>query len=140
MNYITNKELLPVLAKYKETGVISEELGQMFYLIARNLSSKSNWASYTWKEDMIQEAVFTCTKYIKNFDSNKSKNPFAYITQICNNSFVAYVKKQKKHSNIKDTCYKEIDKLDEQNNIWIDKGIDYTVLVDTKKGKKNDKV
>jgi DNA-directed RNA polymerase specialized sigma subunit len=138
-NYVTNKQLLPILKKYKETGILSEELGKMFYLIARNLSHKSNWSSYTWKEDMIQEAVFTCTKYIKNFDSNKSQNPFAYITQICNNCFIAYVKKQKKHSNIKDTCYKEIDKLDEQNNVWINKSIDYTVLISNKKKIKNNR-
>jgi len=136
MKYVTNKEILPVLSDYKESGIVSEELGQIFYLIARNLSSKGNWSGYTYKEDMVQEAVFTCTKYIKNFDPEKSKNPFAYITQICHNCFVAYVKKQKKHSNIKDICYKEIERLDEQNNIWIDKGIDYTVLVDNKKEKK----
>lgn len=129
MKYITNKELIPVLDRYKESGIVDDELGEMFYRIAKNLSNKANWSSYTWKEDMIQEAVFTCTKYIKNFDLKKSQNPFAYITQICYHAFVAYVKKQKKHSHIKDTCYKQIDRLDEQNNIWINKGIDYTVLV-----------
>lgn len=129
MKYITNKELIPVLDRYKKSGIVDDELGEMFYRIAKNLSNKANWSSYTWKEDMIQEAVFTCTKYIKNFDLKKSQNPFAYITQICYHVFVAYVKKQKKHSHIKDTCYKQIDRLDEQNNIWINKGIDYTVLV-----------
>lgn len=132
MEYIKNKDLIPELAKCKELGKVTEELGSMFYLIAKNLSSKGNWSGYTYKDDMIQEAVFTCVKYIKNFDINKSNNPFAYITQICSNAFKAYVKKQKKHSDIKDTCYKEIESLEEQKNIWLSKAIDYTVLVKNK--------
>lgn len=139
MKYITNKDLIPELELFKMTQKISEELGEMFYLIARNLSNKSNWSSYTWKEDMVQEAVFTCTKYIKNFDLNKSRNPFSYITQICSNSFKAYVKKQKKHSQIKDICYKEIDNLEERKNIWVNRGIDYTVLVEGKQTNKKEK-
>jgi len=130
MKYINNKDLIPELEKMKlNNDKISEELGKMFYLIARNLSNKSNYISYTWKQDMVQEAVFTCVKYIKNFNLEKSRNPFAYITTICNHSFIAYIKKQKKHSVIKDTCYKEIAKLEEQKNIWVNKSIDYTILV-----------
>jgi len=130
MKYIKNKDLIPELEKMKNNNnVISEELAKMFYLISRNLSNKSNYISYTWKQDMVQEAVFTCTKYIKNFNLEKSRNPFAYITTICNHSFMAYIKKQKKHSIIKDVCYKEIAKLEEQKNIWVNKSIDYTILV-----------
>jgi len=128
MNYVNNKELISELIKYKETKVISERFGEMFLLIATNLSKKPNWSSYTWKDDMVQEAIYTCTKYIKNFDLEKSQNPFAYITQICSNSFKLFVKKQKKHAEIKDICYKEIESLEEQKNINRDRAIDYTVL------------
>jgi len=135
MKYIKNKDLIPELKKMKENnGIISEELAKMFYLIARNLSKKSNFVGYSrsWKNDMIQEAVFTCVKYIKNFDLEKSKNPFAYITTICSHSFIAFIKKQKRHSYIKDTCYKEISKLKETENINLNKSIDYTLLVKDK--------
>jgi len=132
MDYIRNKDLIPVLAEYKRTGIISNQLAEMFYLIARNLSNKSNWSGYSWKSDLVQEAVLTCVKYIKNFDIDKSQNPFAYITQICSNSFKQFVKKQKKHSEIKDTCYKEVDRLEERVGTFNDRAIDYTILVKDK--------
>lgn len=137
MHYLKNKELIAELEKCKEIGpkYVSEKLGGMFYLIARNLIKKPNWSGYTWKDDMVQEAVLTCTKYIYNFDPNKSQNPFAYISQICNNSFKHYVDLQKRHSQIKNVCYMEIESLEEKNHTWIAKAIDYTVLVKTKNGK-----
>jgi len=141
MKYIKNSDLIPELEKMKANdNIISEELAEMFYLIAKNLSNKSNFISYTWKNDMIQESILTCVKYIKNFDLEKSQNPFAYITTICSHSFIAFIKKQKKHSHIKDVCYKEISRLEEQKNIWINKSIDYTILVDKKKKRKNKNV
>ena len=102
--YVKNKDLIVEVIKFKEDGVASEELGQMLLAIATKLSTKGNFAGYTWRQDMISEAVLTCIKYLRNFKPEKSQNPFAYVTQICKNSFKAYIKKQKTHSLIKDTC------------------------------------
>ena len=61
---------------------------------------------------MIGEAVLTCVKYMHNFDVNKEgANPFAYFSKIIHNAFLNFIAKQKKHSNIKDVCYKNIDFL-----------------------------
>jgi len=103
--YLNNKNLLEELILYKKTGKISEELGGMFIQVASNLSKKGNFSGYTWKKDMVDDAVFTCVKYSKNFNEEKSTNAFAYITQICYNAFRNYIKKQKKHSNIKQHLY-----------------------------------
>lgn len=62
---------------------------------------------------MIGEAVLTCTRYAKNFDPEASSNPFSYLTTICYRAFQGYLNKQKKHTNIKDTCYKAKELLDE---------------------------
>ena len=103
--YIKNGDLLTELVIFKQKGVASEELGQMLLSIARNFSSRGNFSGYTWRTDMVSEAVLTCLKYLKNFDPQKSSNAFSYITQICNNSFKAYIKTQNKHSKIKDYLY-----------------------------------
>jgi len=137
--YITNEELIPELQKYNNTGKISNELGGMIYKIAKNLSNKGRYLSLSWKDDMIQEALLTCCKYVHNFKldidpkTGKNSNAFSYITTICANAFSAYNKKQKKHSLIKDLCYKEINKLEENQSVWVEKGIDYSVLVKDKK-------
>ena len=103
--YCDNSELLEELSSYKKTKRMSENLGLIILTIARNLSNKGNFAGYTWKDDMIGEAVLTCVKYLHNFEPEKSTNPFAYITTCCKNSFIAYIKAQQKHSTIKDQLY-----------------------------------
>jgi len=105
--YIRNSDLLPEIVKYKENGCASESLGKMLMTIASNFSSKGSFSGYTWREDMVSDAVLTCLKYLKNFDEKKSQNAFGYITQICKNAFLTYIKDQNKHSVIKDICYKE---------------------------------
>ncbi len=107
-NYINNEDLLIEIDDFHKAGKMSEKLGAMLLNIANQYSSKGSFAGYTWREDMIGEAMLTCAKYLKNFNREKSNNPFAYITQICRNSFVNYIKMQSKHSQIKDTLYKNM--------------------------------
>ncbi|MBU0964686.1 sigma factor for late transcription, partial [Patescibacteria group bacterium] len=97
--------------------------------IATNYANKGNFAGYTWKRDMINDAVYTCVRYAHNFDPNKQKvpNPFAYFTQICYHSFLNYIKKQNKFSKIKDTLYNNVYMLDE-NDQYMEKSIDYESL------------
>ena len=45
--------------------------------------------------------------YIDNFDPDKSKNPFAYFTQIIYFAFIRRIQKEKKHVYIK---YKSMEK------------------------------
>ena len=104
--YISNDELLKEVILYRETGRASENLGSMLIMVAENFSTKGNFSGYTWRKDMVSEAILTCLKYLKNFDPEKSTNAFAYITQIYNNSFKLYIKEQNKHGSIKDLCYK----------------------------------
>ena len=111
--YVKNKDLLVEMKKYRESGEISEELGRMYMLIASNLSNKSNFIGYTWREEMVADAVLTCCKYGKNFDPEKGKNPFAYITRICYNAMVTYIKKQNRHGTIKQSLYDNKDLVDE---------------------------
>jgi hypothetical protein len=126
--YITNEDMIDEIKKYHESKSISDKLGGMFIHIATNFANKSNFAGYTWKEDMIGEAVYTCVRYVHNFDIDKCKdsNPFAYFTQICYHSFINYIKKQKKHSKIKDRCYNLSNIIMENNE---NTTIDYEDLI-----------
>ena len=123
--YVQNKDILVEIKKYKETDIISEELGRMILTIIKNLSRKSNFANYTWIDDMVGEAVLTCVKYLHNFNVDTSKNPFGYITMIAYHSFIAFVKKQKKHSVIKDVCFKYQKSANKSDAFFSNKGINY---------------
>ena len=139
-HYVSNKDLLPEMVNYRETKHITDELGEMIFKIAKNFASKGSYSGYTWKEDMISEAVLTCLKYMHNFDASKYKypNPFAYFTTIIYHSFLNYIKKQNKHSKIKDICYKRIYLLEEDNynDYYLIKAINYQVLRSLDKPKK----
>lgn len=123
MSYVDNDELLNEIIEYKKTGVFSDKLGEMILLIAKGYASKGNFSNYTWIEDMIQEASLTCVKYIRNFDPKKSDNAFSYVSTICQRSFINWINKQNKHSEIKDILHKNQDIFNESD---YDEALDYT--------------
>lgn len=124
--YVTNEELLPELKEFNQTGIMSEKLGLMLYKIASGLANKGNFSNYTWKEDMISEGMLAFIKFGRSFDPEISKNAFAYISMACYRAFVAYIKKQKKHSQIKDDCYTFMEIA--PNEIRKNEAIDYTII------------
>lgn len=129
--YVKNKDLIVEVIKFKEDGAASEELGRMLLDIATKLSTKGSFIGYTWRQDMISEAVLTCIKYLKNFNPEKSNNPFSYVTQICKNSFIAYIKKQRNHKKIKDVCQRGYDVLVDGQRFH-NNAIDYRDIIDLK--------
>ncbi len=89
----------------KEKGIdpplISNYLGDCFLKIATHLSYKPNFVNYMFREDMIGDGIENCVQYIHNFNPEKSKNPFAYFTQIIYYAFLRRIQKEKKQLEIK---------------------------------------
>tara|TARA_B100001250_G_scaffold39192_1_gene31208 strand:- start:626 stop:913 length:288 start_codon:yes stop_codon:yes gene_type:complete len=54
-----------------------------------------------FREDMISDGIENCVQYIHNFDPAKSRNPFAYFTQIIHYAFLRRIQKEKKQLDIK---------------------------------------
>ena len=111
-HYVNNKEFLAALIKYREDReiarlqdkprpVIPRYIGECFLKIANHLSFKPNFVNYMFKEDMISDGIENCVQYIHNFDPEKSKNPFAYFTQIIHYAFLRRIQKEKKQLDIK---------------------------------------
>ena len=111
-HYVKNKELLEALIVYrakvahaKENDMpkprITNYLGECFLKIATHLSYKPNFVNYMFREDMISDGIENCVQYIHNFDPEKSKNPFAYFTQIIHYAFLRRIQKEKKQLEIK---------------------------------------
>jgi hypothetical protein len=111
-HYVNNKELLEALIVYRtklldarEKGLpkprISNYLGECFLKIATHLSYKPNFVNYMFRDDMISDGIENCIQYIHNFDPEKSRNPFAYFTQIIHYAFLRRIQKEKKQLEIK---------------------------------------
>jgi len=111
-HYVNNKELLEALIVYREKVAIAKEkdlpkpritnyLGSCFLKIATHLSYKPNFVNYMFRDDMISDGIENCVRYIHNFDPEKSRNPFAYFTQIIHYAFLRRIQKEKKQLDIK---------------------------------------
>jgi DNA-directed RNA polymerase specialized sigma24 family protein len=50
---------------------------------------------------MISDGIENCLQYMDNFDPEKSKNPFAYFTQIIYYAFIRRIQKEKKQQHVK---------------------------------------
>lgn len=106
-NYINNRQLFDVISQYKTDLIehpdkrIPDYIGEAIMLIANRLASKSNFCGYSFKEEMIGDGIENCIMYIKNFNPEKSNNPFAYITQIIKFSFIRRIQKEKKQQYVK---------------------------------------
>ena len=111
-HYVNNKELLEALIVYREKVAYAKEndlvkpritnyLGECFLKIATHLSYKPNFVNYMFRDDMISDGIENCVQYIHNFDPEKSRNPFAYFTQIIHYAFLRRIQKEKKQLDIK---------------------------------------
>tara|TARA_B100000035_G_scaffold66095_1_gene53926 strand:- start:6214 stop:6708 length:495 start_codon:yes stop_codon:yes gene_type:complete len=110
--YVNNKEFLAAIVEYrnkvhrakeldKPRPRVTNYLGECFLKIATHLSYKPNFVNYMFREDMICDGIENCLQYIDNFDPEKSKNPFAYFTQIIYYAFLRRIQKEKKQLEIK---------------------------------------
>ena len=111
-HYVKNKEFLYAIVQYKADVKEAEEkgdpkpritnyLGECFVKIATHLSYKPNFVNYMFREDMISDGIENCVQYIHNFNPEKSRNPFAYFTQIIHYAFLRRIQKEKKQLEIK---------------------------------------
>ena len=75
---------------------IPNYLGDCFLKIATHLSYKPNFVNYMFRDDMISDGIENCVQYIHNFDPEKSKNPFAYFTQIIHYAFRESISKSRR--------------------------------------------
>jgi hypothetical protein len=80
---------------------IPEYIGECILMIATKLSNSRNFKSYTYKDEMILDSIENCFQYFHNFDPEKTKNPFAYFTQIIWFAFIRRIQKEKKQQYIK---------------------------------------
>ena len=118
-HYVDNKVFLQAMTEWKVLCKIAEEeqkdlpkeekvkpqvtnyIGECFLKIATHLSYRPNFINYTYRDEMIADGIENCLQYCSNFDPEKSKNPFAYFTQIIYYAFLRRIAKEKKQTHVK---------------------------------------
>ena len=121
---VNNADFLKTIIQYKkdcrkaarenlDKPRIPDYIGKCLLLIAENLSHKPNFISYTFRDEMIADAIENCVMYFDNFDPKKSKNPFAYFTQIIYFAFLRRIHREKVQLYVKYKSTEQIGVLDE---------------------------
>jgi len=111
-HYVDNKKFLQAMTEYRALRIKAEEegkkrpqvtnyIGECYLKIANHLSYRPNFINYTYRDDMISDGIENCLQYMDNFDPEKSKNPFAYFTQIIYYAFIRRIQKEKKQQEVK---------------------------------------
>ena len=117
-HYVNNKEFSLAVVDYCESAekarkqksknipIVPDYIAECFLKIAEGLSHKSNFIRYTYREEMVMDAVENCLKAIKNYDIKTATrtgtpNAFAYFTQISWYAFLRRIEKEKKQQDIK---------------------------------------
>ena len=116
-HYVSNRDFSNAVVEYctavhqaKKEGlphpVVTNYIASCFLKIAEGLSHKANFVRYTYREEMVMDAVENCLKAIENYDIEAATrsgkpNAFAYFTQISWYAFLRRIQKEKKQQDIK---------------------------------------
>ena len=117
IHYVNNAEFSQAVVEYvtqvqeakkqeSTLPIVPDYIASCFLRIAEGLSHKSNFIRYTYREEMVMDAVENCLKAIENYNleaatSTGAPNAFAYFTQITWYAFLRRIAKEKKQQDIK---------------------------------------
>jgi hypothetical protein len=93
-------------ARKNDLPKVTNYIAECFLKICEGLSHKHNFIRYTYREEMVMDAVENCLRAIENYNleaATRSGNPnaFAYFTQIAWYAFLRRIAKEKKQQDIK---------------------------------------
>jgi flagellar hook-basal body complex protein FliE len=116
-HYVNNAEFSQAVVDYvrsvneanekgEQVPVMPRYVAECFLKIATGLSHATNFVRYTYREEMVMDAVENCLRAVKNYDvdaaTRKGKpNAFGYFTQISWYAFIRRITKEKKQQDIK---------------------------------------
>lgn len=116
-HYVNNAEFSQAVVDYVQTvreakkqkttlPIVPDYIASCFLRIAEGLSHKSNFIRYTYREEMVMDAVENCLKAIGNYNLDAATrtgkpNAFAYFTQITWYAFLRRISREKKQQDIK---------------------------------------
>ncbi len=117
IHYVNNSQFSTAVVEYVEKvenarktdntiPTVPDYIAQCFLRIAEGLSHKANFIRYTYREEMVMDAVENCLKAIGNYNLEAATrtgkpNAFAYFTQITWFAFLRRITKEKKQQDIK---------------------------------------
>jgi hypothetical protein len=120
IHYISNKEFTQQIVEYiklcdaeeaegREAPVIPKSIALQFKSLATKLSTRYNFVNYTFRDEMVSNALFACCAKIRKFNINIGSNAFAYFTNVCWRAMVDVINYEEKMSYIKAKSFQSIE-------------------------------
>lgn len=111
-HYVNNKEILAVMKEYRELYLVTKandterppmppKVADAIVQIATKMSRMHNFIGYSYRSDMISDAILQLTAKFHLFDPLKSDNFFGYASQLCWNAFIGRIKMEQKQTSIR---------------------------------------
>tara|TARA_R110000796_G_scaffold65445_1_gene151124 strand:+ start:11946 stop:12506 length:561 start_codon:yes stop_codon:yes gene_type:complete len=141
-HYVNNKEFSLKVVEHVRSVELAVSEGQVppkvtdyiascFMKISEGLSHRPNFVRYTYRDEMVMDAVENCLRAIKNYNIDTATrtgkpNAFSYFTQICYFAFIRRITKEKKQQDIK---FRYIEKMGIED--FIQMGMDGETSEDT---------
>ena len=142
-NYVDNQRFLEEMITFQKGIAVAKEnstelpqcpeyIGECFLKIAQRLSFRPNFINYAFREEMISDGIENCIQYMNNFNPEKSKNPFAYFTQIIYYAFLRRISQEKKQLEIKNKILEKsnFDEVFDSNELDAANYSDYNSIKD----------
>jgi len=116
----------------EEPPKVTDYIATCFMKISEGLSHRPNFVRYTYRDEMVMDAVENCLRAIRNYDidtATRTGNPnaFSYFTQICFFAFIRRITKEKKQQDIK---HRFIERMGVED--FMDMGMDPQAASDTR--------
>ena len=115
--YVDTKGIYEEIKTYYATDFLPDDLCLTVVKIATGLSFAPNFINYSYRDDMVGDAILKMYSALKSkkFNTDTGSNPFSYFTTIAYHAFINRIKKEKKH---RDTIakYQETVYTDEMND------------------------
>jgi hypothetical protein len=117
-DYINGKEFYEELkiyhAKYLESvtqgedkPLLSDKIAFAIIQISTRLMNSYNFVNYTYRDEMISDAILKCLDKVHRFDPAISENAFAFFTQISWHAAITRIKVEQKESSVKARLIRE---------------------------------
>lgn len=102
VHYVNGKEFEEEIRNYYNSGHITQKLGESLTKIANGLSYAPNFINYSYKDDMIGDAIVKMFSALRNkkFKLDTGFSPFSYFTTIAFHAFINRIKKENKHHQV----------------------------------------
>jgi Sigma-70 region 2 len=111
-HYVNNGQLYEELVAFKEKCLkareegkpeprLSNYVGQCILLICQRIGTRPNFSGYSYRDEMVDDAIENCVAAISSFDPAKSNHPFNYLSTVAMNAMIRRIQKEKRETYMK---------------------------------------